>query len=281
MLAIALLVFLPLIASIAWCSYYFIIPSRCDWDDYLIDPKIKEELSAALGDFERQHNLAFDHGGMMMTICTEAGMEVPLEYYTPLNFSKYGMSYSMSLSAIYSLESREITLQILDEYPETSDVLIHIASLKNTVTELEATPQMEEFLYHLKQEGMNIQGTVLDEFIWVKTWPWVGSTLIADLTYSTTRHSVSSYTLPNRITWRAFPEVPVIHELITEHLLINELSNCEISTLRKASANTSVLFIPGQPMRADVKLVCGDTGEERSLRLFLQPDGSYTSEVVE
>ncbi len=285
--AIALLVILPVIVPMVWCGYnsYTIITSPCDFDGYLTDPKIKEELSVALRDFERQHNVAFDHDLMMITSCTDVGMDVPLEYDTPLSFSKYGISYSVRLSARYFLDSKEVTLQIFDHSSTTEDVFTYIDSLKDAVAEFETTPQMDEFANQFNQEGTHIRGTVHDEFIWVEAFPkpellMEGYSLSARLTYSTTMHSITSYSLPNRIPWRAFPEIPVVHEIVNEHLLINELSNCVISAQEKAYATTDVRFTPGLSIRADVKLVCGDTAQEKYVRLFLQPDGSYTSEVL-
>jgi hypothetical protein len=293
-LAIALLVFLPAVVSIVWCSYtsYTLITAQCDIEGYLKDPKTKEELSVALRNFERQHNLAFDDHYLMNTTCSASSVEVPLDYNTPLNFSKYGIIYNLSLSARYSVESREVTLQMLPEYPTTQDVLTYIRSLKNEIAALETTPQMDEFVNQFKQKGVKIDATVHGGFLWVDADRWAElpkgccgiskrSTLSGELTYSTTKHSIDSYTLPNRITWRAFPEIPVIHELINEQLLVNGLATCVISTEEKTSAYTAVDLLPGPSISAHVRLVCGDTAEEKYLRLILHPDGSYESEFVE
>jgi hypothetical protein len=283
---VVLLVLLAAVASIAWFVYDTLITPQCDFDGYLIDPKIQEELSVALRDFERQHNVAFDDGLMAITSCTDAGMVVPLGYETPLSFSKYGISYDLSLSATYSLESREVTLQMFDRISTTDDVLTYIDSLKDAVAEFESTLQMDEFATQFKQEGARIRGTVHEEFLWVEAFPQLerlmeGYTLSAQITYSTTRHSISSYSLPNRIPWRAFPEIPVIHEIVNEKLLVNELSNCAISTQEKAYATTDVGFTLGPAIRADVKLVCSDTtAQEKNVRIFLQPDGTYEAELL-
>lgn len=296
-IAFALVVFLPVVVSMVWCGYnnYTLITLQCDVDDYLIDPKIKEELSMALRNLELQHNLAFDDP--YREFCTAGRMDVPLEvdlrldYNTPLNFSKYGIIYNLSLSARYSVESRELTLQMGPEYTTTEDVLTYIHSLKNEIAELETTPQMDEFVNQFKQQGVEIDASVHGGLIWVEADRWSEfpkgccgtskrSTLSGKITYSTTRHSIDSYTLPNRITWQAFPEIPVIHEIINEHLLVNELSNCVISTKEKASAYTGVDFLSGLSIRARVRLVCGDTAEEKYLSLILQPDGSYEAELL-
>src|SRR5687768_5450871 len=289
--AIAWLVILPVVASIVWCGYHFIISPQCDWDDYLIDPKIKEELSVALRDFERQHNLAFDDHYLMNASCTDAGVDVPLEYNTPLSFSKYALIYNLSLSATYSLESREVNLYISDKYPTTEDVLTYIASLKNVIADFETTPQLDEFVNQFKQAGVEIDASFRDEFIWVDADRRAEfsnsccgmsrrSTLSGQIVYSTTMHSISSYSLPNLITWSEFPEVPVIHEIINQRLLVNGLSNCGISTKKKAYANTVVYFNQGPSTGADVELVCGDTEDEKYVRLILQPDDSYEAEVL-
>lgn len=283
----ALLVLLAVIVPIAWCGYsiFTIFTSPCDFDGYLTDPKIQEELSVALRDFERQHGVVFNHDLMMITSCTDAGMDVPLEYETPLSFSKHGIRYNLSLSATYSLKSKEVTLQISDHLSTTEDILTYIDSLKDAVAEFEGTPQMDEFAHQFKQEGTRFRGTIHSDLIWVEAFTkrevlTPGYSHSGQLNYSTTRHSITSYSLPNRITWRAFPEIPVIHEIVNEHLLVNELSNCVISTQEKGYATTDVRFALDLSIRADVKLVCGDTAEEMYVRIFMQPDGSYEAELL-
>lgn len=283
----ALLVLIAVIIPIAWCGYniFRIFTSPCDLDGYLTDPKIQEELAVALRDFERQHNVTFDHDLMTITSCTDAGMDVPLQYETPLSFSKYGISYNLSLSAIYSLKSKEVTLQISDHLSTTEDILSYIDSLKGAVAEFEGTPQMDEFANQFKQEGTRFRGTIYDELIWVESFTrreplTPGYSLVGQLDYSTTTHSIRSYSLPNRITWRAFPEIPVIHAIVNEQLLVKELSNCVISTQKKEYATTDVSFTLGPSIRADVRIICGDTEQEQYVRLFVQPDGSYEAEVL-
>lgn len=271
--AIVLMIVVPIIGTLFLCGTLIGL-GKCDFDSHLTDQATTQRFLAAVNDFERQHDLDLSDD-VYYPICSLSGYSKLLEYRTPLHLSKYGIIYRLSLTVTYFPYSGLVELQIPEQFTKTDDVLKYIGSLGNLITEFENTPQVDEFARQFHQEGINIQGIVDGDDLWIETDPKANETY-ADIFYSIPTHSIESYYLPSHITWRKFPEVPVIYEIVNTQLLVGDLSNCAISTKNDSSSRITVHFYPDIPSTsAGVSLFCGDTGTDKFISVVLHPDGSY------
>lgn len=242
-------------------------------------------------EFERQHDLEFEYAGVAS--CGVEGMysdikiNTWLEYRTPSHFSRYGIVYELLIRTTYVPDSQMLSLRIPDSgFLETEDVLQFIDALEVEVAKFESDPQVEEFSTSCGEEGIDIRGTVYSDSLWIEIDPSFGDSrttpsVSARIFYSMSTHSITFYSLPNRMVWEEFPELLAAHVIISQNLLAGELSGCLISKENRVGANTAVNPKVDGSTGVDVKLVCDETGEDGYLILTLYPDGSYDYEYKE
>jgi hypothetical protein len=190
------------------------------------------------------------------------------------------------MTATYHPDSKQVSLQIDDQFATTEETLNFIDSLKTAIADFENLPQVEEFAGQFKHEGIKVIGTVYRDTIRMKTHPdhrspEANPSIWAEISYDIPTRSILSYSLPNQMLWREFPLIPVIHKIINEQLHVGELSVCAISMKKEAYANTTVQFLPESPsVKAMVKITCAGEEDDKSLILILHPDGSYDLEGI-
>lgn len=268
-----------LIVILAWCgmSFWAFVNDPCDFDSYLIDREIRDEISKALGDYKRQQGLVFDSLGLIMCV-SSSEMEIPLEYETPPRFSKYGFTYWMSFNAAYFLSSKEISVQYEDSWTDKNyDAAEFVHLIEDQIIEFENSSEVQEFINNLG--GRTLKGHIFGDRIEIATnrigIPAASSGEFAQIQYSMTTHSISAYNLPNRLDWSEFSELSFAHRIIQEHYLEGELEGCSIDTERGAYANTHVLHRTDGTIRIDVNIQCPVELEKDILRIILFPDGTY------
>ena len=267
------------IILITWCgiSYWTFVSNPCDFDSYLVDREIRDEISKALDDYEQKHRLFLNRLGLIMCV-SSSEMEIPLEYETPRRFSKYGFTYWMSFVASYFLSSKEINVQYEDIVTDKNhDAVEFVNLIENQIIEFENTSEVQEFVDNLS--GRPLKGHIWGDHIEIATnrtgLPTANTGEFASIRYSMTTHSISSYNLPNRLTWSGFSELSFAHQIIHEHYLEGELEGCSIATDRGEYANTHVLHRTDGTIRIDVNINCPVELEKDILRLILYPDGTY------
>ena len=134
-----------LIVILAWCgmSFWAFVNDPCDFDRYLIDREIRDEISKALGDYKRQHELFFASSGLIMCV-SSSEMEIPLEYETPPGFSKYDFTYWMSFNALYFLSSKEVSVQYEDSWTNKNyDAVEFVHLIEDQIIEFEYSSKLD------------------------------------------------------------------------------------------------------------------------------------------
>lgn len=271
-LTIALVIVVPIIGILILCGALLGF-GKCDFDSHLTDQTTRKEFFAAVSNFARQHDLEISGGDY--PICSIVSYSTLMEYRTPLRLSKNGITYTVLVTVTYFPYSGVVELKIPEQFSETNDVLNYIDTLGKLISEFENTPQVDEFASQFEQEGIDLQGIVSGDNLWIETNPSVSDTY-ADIFYSIPSHSIESYYLPSRITWQKFPEVRMLYNIVNQQFLVNEMENCTISTKHDSSARTNVHFYPEIPsIWAGVSLYCGDIAPDKYISLIFHLDGSY------
>lgn len=250
----------------------------CDFEGYLDDPEIRDELFKALDEYEQKHGLILESWGWPQCTSSTSDLEVYLHYYTPSHLSKYGLTYWMPFIGAYSLSSKEISVRYEDTVTDKNyDALEFVPLLENQIIEFENTSEVQEFVNNLGRRSL--EGHIGDDRLVIATngigIPIANTGEFASIEYSINTHSFSSYNLPNRLVWSGFSELSFAHQIIQEHYLEDELEGCSVDTDRGEYANTHVLHRTDGTIRIDVNIQCPVELENDILRLILFPDGTY------
>lgn len=224
------------IASIIICltTYYFLLSksvhSKCDFEGFVIDKDIEGEFGKVLDEFERNHKLNFFSSTLR---CDWNKVTSNINYQSPMQFSKYQISYDVTVTAEYSPNSKEFSLKLPNQGIETTDeVLNYLYSVKDMISEFENNPQVEEFAAVFVSQEIELYRTIYGKDIWVETGgkyfldeSYLGYTLSAGIYYSMSTHSIYHYELPNYIKWDEFHEIRLAHQVINEQLLTENWHN--------------------------------------------------------
>lgn len=258
-------------------SLWLFVFNPCDFEGYLDDLEIRDELFKALDKYEQKHGLILESWGWPQCTST-TNLEIDLLYYTPSHLSKYGLTYWMPFIGTYSLSSKEISVRYEDIVTDKNyDALEFVPLLENQIIEFENSSEVQEFVDNLGRRSL--EGHIWDDRFEIATnrtgIPIASTEEFASIKYSMTTHSISSYNLPNHLDWSEFSELSFAHQLIQEHYLEGELEGCSIDTERGAYANTHVLYRTDGTIRIDVNIQCPVELEKDILRIILFPDGTY------
>lgn len=265
-----IIIFLACFSVLLWLFVF----NPCDFDG----PEIRDELFKALDEYEQKHGLILESWGWPQCTSSTSDLEVYVQYETPSHLSKYGLTYWMSFISTYSLSSKEINLQYEDIVTdEVYDAVEFINLIETQIIEFENTPEAQEFVDNLRSR--TLQGHIWGDRIGISTnrrgIPIINTGEFANIEYSMTTHSISSYDLPNRLAWSGFSEISFAHRIIQNHYLKDELEGCSIATDVGKYANTFVIHRTDDSIRIDVNIKCPVKLEKDILRLILFPDGTY------
>jgi len=259
-------------------SLWLFVFNPCDFEGYLDDSKIRKEFFKSLDEYEQTHGLILESWGSPQCTSSTSDLEFYAQYETPSHLSKYGLTYWLSFVGTYSLSSKEINLQYEDIVTDDIyDAVEFINLIENQLPEFENTSEAQEFVNNLRSRSL--EGSIWGDRFVISTnrtgIPIANTGEFANIEYSMTTHSISSYNLPNRLAWFGFSELSFAHQIIQEHYLEGELEGCSIYTEPGEYANTHVLHRTDDTFRIDVNIQCPFELEKDILRLILFPDGTY------
>lgn len=187
---------------------------------------------------------------------------VSLQFEIPTYYSQYHIPYILPVS---------VTLW-KDGTIEMDDYQVILANVETGIHTIETHPQVAEFLAHMiVRQGWPVNLHLMDIVSIHGTSP---SGQSGHIEIELPSRLVTAYGLPNEIDWPSFPEVEQAHKIIEENLLINDLSDCHISTVDERGGTRSQFhYQKNGPWFLTVTLIC--TNGRKDAFLQLNPDGSY------
>ncbi len=144
---------------------------------------------------------------------------VGIIYELPKSYSEFQLSYKDSLVLAYDKDGTLVISGGIKQ-PEAFEVEVVLSYFKGIVQEIESNPRIREFILKTEPDPRNPSIALYSQ----KIIRFGGSQV--DINYRD--GSVRGYMLSNDIDWHEFPEIKVAHQVIEEHLLVGEYSNCSI-----------------------------------------------------
>lgn len=265
-----------ILGPIAACGI-FIFLSPCDMDGYVTDAQVREAFADDLEAFKQAHHLDLDRWSMPLT-CTGGHLSSTVNYRIPAHQSRIGVTYSLRLSVSYNRQDGSIQLRHAETTPDTQTTLAFLQTLPDRLAGFEQDPRVLEFAEVFKREGVRVVGTINGDHVWIQADPsrglqagqvvWSG-----DIFYDHVTQTVTSYSLPNALTWMTFEEASRAQEALDDPAVVEALVGCTLARGRETYANT-VVTLRTTPVAADVdlRLVCPDDSR-KYLQLRLSSDG--------
>lgn len=247
----------------------------------------QEAFAQALRTFEAQENIDlqwqdeyfFAKWGWLPGTISESW-----DYKSSPQLSKYNIAYKVLLNATYEPDTGSLSLHLIwDEASTTKDVLRFIDSLDEIITEFESKPQVVEFADNFAMEDMGIGGTIYDGALWIETSRIYNTVVYSgNIWYDISTQSITGYSLPNTdsLTWNEFPDYQKIRAIVEDEHLNNKLQDCTVATRKKPSTTTQITFRIDDTILAYIRLVCGEAEEEKTLKLIINPDGTYQNDGI-